>query len=94
MVDLTNTRAQARDIATTINREGTQRLTFAMASQNLATAASLLNTFPASFADGVDKVYHQLKDILSIIATHQAESSLECQAEVSTLSPSNTKASL
>jgi hypothetical protein len=27
---------------------------------------ALLDTLPAPSADGVDKVYHQLKDILSI----------------------------
>jgi hypothetical protein len=34
-----------------------------------------MDTLPAPSANGVDKVYRQLKDILSITAAQQAESS-------------------
>jgi hypothetical protein len=34
----------------------------------MATEAALLDTLPAPSTDGVDKVYHQLKDILSVAA--------------------------
>jgi hypothetical protein len=39
----------------------------------MAVAVTLLDTLPAPSADGVDKVYHQLKNILSIAATPQVE---------------------
>jgi hypothetical protein len=32
----------------------------------MAAAAALLDTLPALFTDGVDKVYYQLKGILDI----------------------------
>jgi hypothetical protein len=35
----------------------------------MVTAASLLNTLLVPSADGVDRVYRQLKDILSIAFT-------------------------
>jgi hypothetical protein len=55
--------------------------------------ATLLDTLPTPFADGVDKVYRQLKDILSIITAQQAESSLQRRVEVSISSPDHSKAS-
>jgi hypothetical protein len=82
-VDLTIAQAQARDVATVMNCEGTQYLAFGRPSQNVATMATLLDTLPAPSVDGVDKVYHQMKDILSIAAAQQAESSLQDWAEVS-----------
>jgi hypothetical protein len=51
----------------------------------------LLDTLPAPSADGVDKVYHQLKDILGTTAMQQAESSLQCRPEVSILSLDRSK---
>jgi hypothetical protein len=64
-IDFAKARAQARDVTTTINREGMPHPTFVRASQNMAATASLLDTFSASFTSGVDKVYRQLRDILS-----------------------------
>jgi hypothetical protein len=43
----------------------------------------LLDTLPAPSTDRLDKVYRQVKDILSIIATLQAESSRQHRADVS-----------
>jgi hypothetical protein len=37
---------------------------FARASQNVDTAAALLDTLPAPSADGVGDVYHRLRNIL------------------------------
>jgi hypothetical protein len=53
-----------------INREGGggQCLAFTRAIQNLAIMTALLDTLAAPSTDGVDKVYEQLKDILSTIA--------------------------
>jgi hypothetical protein len=75
-IDLTNARARARDVATAINRERVQRRTFTWDNQNVAVAAVLLDTLLAPSANGVDKVYHQLKDIFSIAIAQQVESSL------------------
>jgi hypothetical protein len=47
---------------------GRQHPTLARANQNVATMVMLLDTFPASFTDGVDKVYQQLKDLLGTTA--------------------------
>jgi hypothetical protein len=55
--DLTNAQARARDVITTINREGLPRPTFAIASQNVAAMTALLDTLPAPSVDEVDKVY-------------------------------------
>jgi hypothetical protein len=63
-----------------------QRLAFARESQNLATTAALLDTLPAPSADGVARVYCQLKDILGITPTQQAESPLQRQGDISILS--------
>jgi hypothetical protein len=57
-VNLTTT--QARDVAAAINHEGTHCPAFARACQKVAVAAMLLDTLPAPFVDGVDKVYCQL----------------------------------
>jgi hypothetical protein len=92
-VDLTNARAQARDITAAINHEGPLQPTFIRASQIMATVAALLGTLPTSSTSGVDWVYHQLKDILGITATQQAESPLQHRTEVSILSPGCSKAS-
>jgi hypothetical protein len=78
MVDLTTTSAQDRDVATAINREGTQHPAFARASQNMVAAVAFLHTLPAPFTDRVDRVFRQLKDILGIAAAQQAESFLQC----------------
>jgi hypothetical protein len=58
MVDITNARAQARDVAANINHDGPPRPNFARASHNVVTAATLLDTLTTPFTDGVDKVYH------------------------------------
>jgi hypothetical protein len=67
--------------------------TFTRASQNKAVAAALLDTLPMPSTNGVDGVYHQLKDILSIATEQQAESSLQQWVEASISSPSHSKAS-
>jgi hypothetical protein len=56
MVNLTNARARARDVAAAINCEGSSCPTFARASLNVAAAATLLNTLPLPSTDRVDKV--------------------------------------
>jgi hypothetical protein len=40
----------------------------AKASQNVIVAAMLLDTLPTPSINGVNKVYHQLKDILGVTA--------------------------
>jgi hypothetical protein len=75
-IDFTKARAQARPIAAAINHEGTPRPTFTTASQNMAAAVALLETLPTPSTEGVDRVYHQLWDILGVAAGQQAESSL------------------
>jgi hypothetical protein len=74
--DFTKAWAHPRDIVATINHEGTSHPNFARASQNVVTIMSLLDTLPAPSTGGVDKVYHQLRDILGIATEQQAESSL------------------
>jgi hypothetical protein len=93
MVDLTNAREWTRDVAIGINREGTQDLAFARASQNVVAMAMLLDTLPAPSADGVDMVYLHLMDILGITADQQEESSLQRRAKALISSPSRSKAS-
>jgi hypothetical protein len=56
-------------------------------------AAALLDTLPAPSTDGVSKVYHQLKDILSIVTEQQVESLLQWRGEGSFLSSGHSKAS-
>jgi hypothetical protein len=70
-VDLTKARARARAVATAINHEGSPCPTFTRASQNVATMAALLHTLPTPYADGVDKVYCQLKYILGVASREQ-----------------------
>jgi hypothetical protein len=43
----------------------------------MAVAAALLDTLPAPTIDEVDKVYHQLRDILGVATEQQAESLLQ-----------------
>jgi hypothetical protein len=72
MIDLTNAHTWTKDVATAINHEGGgggHHPSFTWASQNVAVAATLLVTLLAPSTDGVDKVYQQLKDILSITTT-------------------------
>jgi hypothetical protein len=76
-VDLTTTRAKDRDVTANNNRKGTKRPAFARASQNMATVAMLLDTLLTPSSNEVEKVYHQLKDILGIFTMKQAESSLQ-----------------
>jgi hypothetical protein len=93
--DFTKARAQARAraIAATINREGMLCPTFARANQNVAVAMTLLDTLPAPSTNGVNKVYHQLRDILGVAIEQQVESSLQWRAEVFVLSPGRSKTS-
>jgi hypothetical protein len=91
-VDLTNSRSRASGIAAMINREEAQRPAFARASQNMAMAATLLDTLHAPSTGGVNKVYHQLKDIIGITAAQLIESSLHCWAEVTISCPGHSKA--
>jgi hypothetical protein len=56
-------------------------------------AAALLDTLLAPSTDGVSKVYHQLKDILSIVTEQQVESLLQWRGEGSVLSSGHSKAS-
>jgi hypothetical protein len=74
--DLTHTRAQARDVTDAINQEGLSQPTLARASQNVATVAAHLDTFPVPSTNGADKVYCELKEILSITTVPQADRSL------------------
>jgi hypothetical protein len=69
MVDLATAQAHARDVAAAINCEGRQRPAFARASQNMVMVAMLLDPLPTPSTKGVDKLYHQLKDILDITTT-------------------------
>jgi hypothetical protein len=75
-----------------MNSKGRPRPTFARVSQNMAVAAALLDTLPTPSAEGVDRVYRTLKDILGITTAKQAESSLWHWAGVSVLIPSRSKA--
>jgi hypothetical protein len=70
MVHFTKAQAQDRAVTTAINREGAPCPSFARASQNVAMVVALLDTLAMPSADRVDKVYHQLKDILDV-ATEQ-----------------------
>jgi hypothetical protein len=65
-IDFSKAQAQARATAAAINHEGPLRPIFARVSQNMAAAVALLDNLPKPFADGVDKVYHQLKDVLGV----------------------------
>jgi hypothetical protein len=52
-----------------------------------------MDTLPARSTNGVDRMYHQLKDILGIAIEQQVESSLQRWVEDSISSPSHSKAS-
>jgi hypothetical protein len=67
-VDLTATRAQAKGVAPAISCEGGQHPAFARASQNMAIALALLDMLPPPSTDGVEWLYHELGEILIIIA--------------------------
>jgi hypothetical protein len=54
---LTTTRAQARELAPTTSYERGQNPAFTRASQNVATAATLLDTLPPPSTDGVDMLH-------------------------------------
>jgi hypothetical protein len=85
-IEFTKVEARARDVTATINHEGTSRPTFARASSNVATSMVLLDTLPVPSTSRVNKVYHQPRDILSVAAEQQVESSLMWWAKVSVLS--------
>jgi hypothetical protein len=59
----------------------------------VATIAALLDTLSAPSIDGVDKVYQQLKNILSSTTAQQEESPLQHRVEayISTLNHSKVK---
>jgi uncharacterized membrane protein len=76
-----------------INGERPPCPTFTRASQNVVVVAALLDTLLMPSADGVDKVCHQLNDILGVAAKQQAKSSLQRWVEVSISSPDCSKAS-
>jgi hypothetical protein len=59
----------------------------------MVAVAALLDTLSVPSANGMDKVYCQLKDILGVAATHQAERSLQRRVEVSISSPYHSKGS-
>jgi hypothetical protein len=65
------------DVAASINHEGMPRPTFARGNQNMAATMMLLDTSPVPSTGGVDKLYHQLRDILGVAAEQQVESSLQ-----------------
>jgi hypothetical protein len=56
-VDLSTARSQARDVVAAISYDGARQPAFARASQNVAAAATLLNTLPTISTDGADRVY-------------------------------------
>jgi hypothetical protein len=59
----------------------------------MVVATALLDTLPTPSTNRVDKVYCQMKDILGITVAQQAESSLQCWAEVSVSALSHSRAS-
>jgi hypothetical protein len=61
--------------------------TFDKISQNMATAAVILDTLPAPSTNGVGEMYRQLESILGATTTQQAESSLQHRVEASILPP-------
>jgi hypothetical protein len=68
MVDLTKAQARAGAVTPAINRKGAPHPAFTRASQNVAIVAALLGTLTTPFANGVDNMYRQLKDILGVTA--------------------------
>jgi hypothetical protein len=91
-IDFTKAWAQAKAIAVAINHKGLPHPTFTRASQNMAAAVALLDTLLVPSSDGVDNVYRCLKDIIDVVATQQAESSLQQWVEISTSSSGLSKA--
>jgi hypothetical protein len=75
-IDLAKARDLARAMAAALNREGLQCPTFARVSQNVSTTVALLDTLPAPSTDELDKVYHQLKDILGVTFVQHVKSLL------------------
>jgi hypothetical protein len=61
--------------------------TFDKISQNMATAAVILDTLPAPSTNGVGEMYRQLESILGTTTAQQAESSLQHRVEASILPP-------
>jgi hypothetical protein len=59
----------------------------------VAAVTALLDTLLAPFTGAVDKVYRQLKDILSVNAAQQVESSLQRWAEILISSSGHSMAS-
>jgi hypothetical protein len=66
-INFMKARAWAKAITATLNHEVPPHLTFARASQNVPTVVVLLDTLTVPSADGVDKVYRHLKDILGVV---------------------------
>jgi hypothetical protein len=60
-------------VAPTISREGGQHPAFARASQNMAIAVALLDMLPPPSTDEVEWLYHELGEILIIVAASQVE---------------------
>jgi hypothetical protein len=58
----------------------------------MAAVVALLDTLLVPSSDGADKVYRRLKDIIDVVTTQQAESSLQQRAEISTSSLGLSKA--
>jgi hypothetical protein len=73
-------------------RAATIDFTKAQASQNMAVVVALLYTLPAPSTNGVDRVYHQLGDILGVAAEQQAKNSLQRWVNISVLSPGHSRA--
>jgi hypothetical protein len=82
-IDFTKAQAQARAVAVAINHEGMLHPTFARASQNVATAATIFDTLLVPSTNGVSKVYRQLKDIFDVATELPMESLLQRWADVS-----------
>jgi hypothetical protein len=91
-MDHATPQAQAKGVTPTISQKGGQHPTFARSSQNVVTAAMLLDTLPAPFTDEVDRLYRHLGDILAITTTQQVECSLQHRATVSAPNPGCSKA--
>jgi hypothetical protein len=86
-VDLTTSQARPKGIAPAISRDGGPCPAFTSASQNVTTVAVLLDTLAAPSADGVDRVYRQLREILTIADARQVKTSIQRRAGVSIPSP-------
>jgi hypothetical protein len=65
-IDLTKAQARAKAVDATINCELPPCPAFTRVSQNVAAVATLLDTLFVPSTNGADRVYHQLKDILSV----------------------------